>query len=93
MALHNHAVEAKEDRSIVIVRIEMMAQQFRRRARDQEAKLGSQRTGEGLAQEIGHKASRAFNRLQCNISGKSVRHYNVCLTTVALVGFDKTIKF
>ena len=47
MALHDEAVEAEEDRAIMVVGIEMVAQQFGRRARDQEADLGADRAGEG----------------------------------------------
>ena len=47
MALHDEAVEAEEDRAIMVVRIEMVAQQLGRRPRDQEADLRADRAGEG----------------------------------------------
>src|SRR3546814_20193330 len=51
VALEHDAVEAEEHRAVVIVRIEMVAQQFGRRARDQETDLRARRRGEGA--EIG----------------------------------------
>jgi hypothetical protein len=40
VAFHDDAVQAQEDRAIVIVRIEVVAQKLGRRARNQEADLG-----------------------------------------------------
>ena len=37
VALHHHAVEAQKDRAIVVVGVEMMAQQLGRRARHEES--------------------------------------------------------
>src|SRR3546814_19450549 len=68
VALEHDAVEAEEHRAVVIVRIEMVAQQFGRRARDQETDLRARRRGEGAAQQVGDEARDRTSV----VSGKSV---------------------
>ena len=92
MALHDQAVEAEEDRAIMVVRIEMVAQQFGRRARDQEADLRADRAGEGALQQVGDEARRALERLQRDIAGKAVGDDHVDVAARQLVALDEAVE-
>src|SRR3546814_9315226 len=70
MAFQHDAVEAQEHRAIMVVGVEMVAQQFGRGARDQETDLRARRTGEGTAQEVGDEARRPLDRLERDIPAK-----------------------
>ena len=51
VALHDEAVQAEEDRAIMVVGIEMVLEQLGGGARDEEADLRAHRALEGAAQE------------------------------------------
>ena len=63
VALHHQPVEAEEDRAVVVVGVEVDLQQVKRRTRQREPRLRSERAGEGAAEEIGHEASGTFRGL------------------------------
>src|SRR3546814_1922846 len=71
MALQDHAVEAEEHRAIVVIGIEMVAQQLGRGARNQKAELRARRAGEGAAGQVGDETRRPLDRLQRDIRSEA----------------------
>ncbi|PAV68946.1 hypothetical protein WR25_16046 [Diploscapter pachys] len=80
VALHDDAVEAQEDRAIVIVGIEVVAQQLGRRTRDQEADLRADRAAERALEQIGDEARRPLGGLQRDIAGEAVADDDVVVS-------------
>ena len=92
MALHDNAVEPEEDRAIVIVGIELNAQQVQRRLGKQEARLRSEAGGEGAAQQIGDEARRALHRLERDVARKAVGDDDVGLAAAESVALDEAVE-
>src|SRR3546814_7642464 len=68
-----------------MVLIEMVAQQFGRRARDQETDLRARRRGEGAAQQVGDEARRPLHGLERDIARKTIVDDDVDVTARQLV--------
>lgn len=64
MALDDKAIQTEQHAAIMVVRVEMVAKQFRRRPRNQESKLGTQRTGKGALEQVGDEASSTLGSLE-----------------------------
>ena len=77
VALHHQAVQAEEDRAVVVVGVEMNLKQVERWLRKREACLLPQRALERAAQQIGDEARSALRRLQCDVAGEAVSHHNI----------------
>src|SRR5690242_19331234 len=69
VALHDEAVEAKENRAVVVVGVEMNLQQVECRARQSEAGLGAKRALEGAAEQVSDEAGGALRGLERDIAG------------------------
>src|SRR3546814_14078153 len=70
----------------------MMAQQFGRGARDQEADPGAHGAGEGPLQEVGDESSGAFGGLERDVAGKAVGHDDVDTAMRNLVALGKAVE-
>src|SRR5437764_12033646 len=67
VTLHDQAVEAKEDRAVVVIRIEMMLEQVERRAGQGKAGLRTQRALERAAKQVGDETRCALGGLQGDV--------------------------
>ena len=92
MALHDQAVEAEEDRAIVIVRIEMDLEQVERRPRQREAGLRPKRAREGAAQQVGDEARRALGGLERDVARKAVGDDHIDLAARQLVALGEAVE-
>ena len=92
MAFDDHAVEAEENRAIVIVGVKVMAHQLGCRARDEEAELGPNGACKGAAQQVRHEAGGALHRLQRDVAGKAIAHDDVGQAAGDLVAFNEAVK-
>src|SRR5687768_2780560 len=63
VTLHHQSVEAKENRAIMIVGVQVGLEQVERGLGQSEAGFRSKRRGESAAEKVGDEASSAFRRL------------------------------
>ena len=93
VALHDDAVEPEEDRAVVVVGIEMVAQQLGRRARDQEADLRAQSNcWNARLSRSATKRAVPFDRLQRDVAREAVGHDHVDIAARELVALDEAVE-
>ena len=92
VALHHQAVEAEEDRAIVVVGVEVDLQQVERGPRQREAGLRPKRALEGAAQQVGDEARRALGGLERDIAGEAVGDDDVDVAARQLVAFGEAVE-
>ena len=88
----DHAVEAKKHGAVMVVGIEVVAEQLGGGPRNQKTKFGPQRAHEAAAQEVPHEARRAFDRFERDVARKSVGYDHVDIAARDLVSFDEAIE-
>ena len=81
--------QAEEYGAIVVVGIKMVAQQLRRRTRDQEADFRADRAGEGALQQVGDESGGALGGLERDIAGEAVAHDHVMVAAREPVALDE----
>ena len=92
VAFDDHAVEAEKHCAVVVVGIEVVAEQLGGGPRDQEPELGTQRAHEAAPQEIPNEARRALDCLKRDIARKSVGHDHVDIAARDLVSLDEAVE-
>ena len=92
MALHHQAVEAEEDRAIMVVGVEVDLEQVERRPRQREAGLGAKRALEGAAQQVGDEPRRALRGLERDVAGEAVGNDHVDGAARQLVALGEAVE-
>ena len=87
MALHHHAIEAKQRRRRVWT--QLFAKLHEASLGEQHAKLGGEAAVQGGAQFAADVARRTLGGLQCDIAGESVGDDHVDLVLKQLVALDE----